>query len=932
MGKLLQDLSDKPSWEVLHALSCLPKLTLWAPRHKAQTQPHKLAQEVNRRLGLFNAGELSSLWESLETSSTDAGTRRSSRLAKKKEPTDTISPAVLGTIKGLIEEGAFSKATKHLTSEGVVSLSDPVVVEKLRNLHPIGLPVPLGDTFPTPPLGPSKITGDAEEWEQWCLNSIARFPAGSAPGPSGLRPAHLKDCIRKAGAARQLRTGLASFVHCAIDGKLDMAIQRVLCTSNLIPLKKKDGGIRPIAVGDTIRRLIGKVLLSHPDVKAEICTLQPRQCGVGVPYAAELIGMGTQRVAEVFSTDCDPSSPDFVVMQVDVRNAFNTLDRSAMLTQCLKKTPTIYNWLSWCYADPCALICQGHQVATSSCGVHQGDALGPIGFALGLEQALDECKTEEDVLPWSCWYLDDGTLVGNLDTIGCFVQKLVPALSKIGLQVNLSKCTLWGPGVHREEDMNDALPDTWDTSHPLRTVPIVPYGPSKGITVLGVPCDAKGSTTHADRVWQEVVLKTTDTLAKLKLIPESQLQHCLLRYCLDACKVNHLMRSTLLETGVQPMQDLSEALQTAACGFMGCGITVNAWEQATMPIRHGGLGIKDPVTIRPFARIAALANLHAAGTSVGCPQDLLTYLSDDTTATLTSVVSKLGQNHDIPDRWLQNPSLIQHADKQQMSQHWWTGQLAKVRRQVLKSQGTARDQIRLLSQEGPVASAWLNVTPSKVANTLIPDSDFRSLCRYWLGLPLLPDGSTAKCPLCGSMVDPFGDHFTNCKNNGPTRRHNALRDAWSNLLSTSAISHRREAVSGNGQRPADILLLNWDKGRDVAVDFTIVSPLTLDALPLSVEVTKRHLAHAEEAKYAKERNTLSCTDMRWGMQPAAFSPWGGAGPSAKHLLYETIKRCSSDCHGFSAENKSREFRETISVTIAREVAHQLSLRHQILDT
>ena len=127
-----------------------------------------------------------------------------------------------------------------------------------------------------------------------------------------------------------------------------MDIQKVLCTSNLIPLKKKDGGIRPIAVGDTLRRLIGKVLLAHPDVKAEISTLQPRQCGVGVPYAAELIGMGTQRVAEVFSTDCDPDVPDFVVMQVDVRNAFNTLERSAMPTQCLKKTPFIYNWLSLC--------------------------------------------------------------------------------------------------------------------------------------------------------------------------------------------------------------------------------------------------------------------------------------------------------------------------------------------------------------------------------------------------------------------------------------------------------------------------------------------------------------------------------------------------------------------------------------------------------
>ena len=59
---------------------------------------------------------------------------------------------------------------------------------------------------------------------------------------------------------------------------------------------------------------------------------------------------------------------------------------------------------------------------------------------------------------------------------------------------------------------------------------------------------------------------------------------------------------------------------------------------------------------------------------------------------------------------------------------------------------------------------------------------------------------------------------------------------------------------------------------------------------------------------------------------------GGAGPSAKHLLFETIKRVSADAVGLAAESKAREFREVISMAIAREVARQLSLRCQILDT
>jgi len=161
----MTQLCENPTWEALHALYCLPKLTLWAPRQKALTQPQKLAQEVTRRLHLFNLGETATLWEALENSSIDQTTRRSSRLAKKKEPEEALSAATIGTIKGLIEEGAFSKATKHLTSEGIHSLSVPSVMENLRNLHPSGNKVTLGDSLPTPPLGTSKIMADEDEWE-----------------------------------------------------------------------------------------------------------------------------------------------------------------------------------------------------------------------------------------------------------------------------------------------------------------------------------------------------------------------------------------------------------------------------------------------------------------------------------------------------------------------------------------------------------------------------------------------------------------------------------------------------------------------------------------------------------------------------------------------------------------------------------------------
>ena len=104
------------------------------------------------------------------------------------------------------------------------------------------------------------------DWPQLIRDAIASFPPGSAPGPSGLRPCHLRDCMSRPGQASSLLLALTTLVTAAVEGLLPLGLAPLFfwCASNLIPLSKKDGGMRPIAVGDTIHRLIGKVLLRAP--------------------------------------------------------------------------------------------------------------------------------------------------------------------------------------------------------------------------------------------------------------------------------------------------------------------------------------------------------------------------------------------------------------------------------------------------------------------------------------------------------------------------------------------------------------------------------------------------------------------------------------------------------------------------------------------
>ena len=237
---------------------------------------------------------------------------------------------------------------------------------------------------------------------------------------------------------------------------------------------------------------------------------------------------------------------------------------------------------------------------------------------------------------------------------------------------------------------------------------------------------------------------------------------------------------------------------------------------------------------------------------------------------------------------------------------------------------------RLRSQEGPIANGWMSVLPCKALRTDINDVDYRVLLHWWLGLPLLPIGCTPPgCPACGEPVDPFGDHFVCCPKNGITRRHNALRDAIFEVLVQNAIPAAKEVTSRNRKRPADILLVAWERGRDVAVDLTVTHPLGLASYPFVVDNAARHCQRAEAAKQAAEGDL--CCAVQWGFIPAAFTPWGGSGPAARALLHEVGRRATAALSGWPKQRRLREIHEGLSLTLARDVTRQLGLRNRVQD-
>jgi hypothetical protein len=112
-----------------------------------------------------------------------------------------------------------------------------------------------------------------------------------------------------------------------ISGKGCIDFNPFLTGANLFALNKKITGIRPVAVGETPRRLFAKCICSATNSEAK-GYLQPFQLGVATPNACEQV---IHKVRKAF--DEHGEGNNYVMLKIDFSNAFNTVNRPVFLTR-----------------------------------------------------------------------------------------------------------------------------------------------------------------------------------------------------------------------------------------------------------------------------------------------------------------------------------------------------------------------------------------------------------------------------------------------------------------------------------------------------------------------------------------------------------------------------------------------------------------------
>ena len=335
-----------------------------------------------------------------------------------KDPLKNLATRVAAKL----EEGDFRGAVRIASSNEVFAPNNESTLNLLSQKHPSQHPM-----SSMPPESVSHSCNSVEVTAFEVINSIQSFPARSAGGPDGLRPQHLKDLIsgRSGAGSGLLIQSLTSFVNFVANGGMLASARPYFFGATLVALSKPDGGVRPIAVGCTLRRLVAKCA-SHAVRDAMAALLAPLQLGYGT-------SMGSEAAVHAARTYLHSMPDDHLLLKLDFSNAFNSIRRDKMLHACLDYAPDIYPPVHSAYAKPTHLFL-GNNIMNSSEGVQQGDPLGPLLFCLAIHPMLTHLKSDFKV-----FYLDDGTLGGSCDEVMQDLESLGVVANDLGLVLNHSK-------------------------------------------------------------------------------------------------------------------------------------------------------------------------------------------------------------------------------------------------------------------------------------------------------------------------------------------------------------------------------------------------------------------------------------------------------------------------------------------------------------
>ena len=721
--------NTKPEWEALamKAIIVILPLILQKPSKNSKAKDHK--QHLERRMQMWRGGLIKSL------------IREGKEIQKRiKSSKRTSNQNLTRSFTNLILQGKVSAACKLINRDegGPLDVNDQVM-EILKQKHPEAKPARAGaivenqsPRFVEPIAfesidgqmifkaamqtrgsgGPSQV--DAEIWRQiLCSKSF--------------QPASSNLCEQIAIFARNMNRFFKD-PHCLVE----------YSACRLIPLDKEPGSdelkIRPIGIGEVLRRIVGKALMRH--LKPEIIeSAGPTQTSSGVAGGTEAAIHAMREIFDDHETEA--------MIFVDADNAFNSLNREASLQNMPVICPEFSTYLINTYRQPARLYINGSNGSyiLSEEGSTQGDncAMGMYGCStrplidyLGRESHYESAGVQKAK---QVWYADDSSAAGKMESVFVWWKELCSNGPLLGYYPSPSKCWLVVKDQAAFEKASTMFHDS-----------------GINITLEGRPFlgSAIGSERFTEKYVKSMVEEWVKDVTELANIAVTEPHVAYYGYVTGLSKRwLYLLRTTSgISRLLTPLEDAiyNELLPC----IVGRPISPIERSIFSLPTRMGGMGIANPVETSEFEyRASVTVTEQLKNIIINQLSNFDEFNHADVKSTKARVSSARKEHHEEKlHQILANPST---------------------------SEGMKR-ALELSSEKG--SSIWLSTNPSKDHGFYFNKVEFRdALClRYdWQ-----VKGMATACA-CGKPNDI--NHSLSCKKGGYViMRHNALRDAEASLL------------------------------------------------------------------------------------------------------------------------------------------------------
>jgi hypothetical protein len=621
---------------------------------------------------------------------------------------------------------------------------------------------------------------------------------------------------------------------------VDSGVLKEFLSCRLIPLDKNPG-VRPIGVGEVLRRIIGKAIMRvlKQDIVHASGTLQ----------TCAGIESGIEAAIHSMATAFQDSKAQAILL-VDATNAFNSMNRARALQTVKSLCPTFHQYLNNTYQTPTHQYISGSKAGHfvwSEEGATQGDNCAMAYYALATRPIIEKLNNVSDAI--QVFYADDDSACGTLDELLKYWKELCVIGPEYGYHPNAGKTILI---VKNHSDLSRAK----DLFEPQK-VTITCEGERHLGAVVGSEEYRCKYVTDKVACW----VKDVEDLADIAK-DEPQLAY--------ACYTKGMShRWTYVMRTIPGIKDLLAPLEDAIANslipaIMGREVSGNEREVMQLPIRFGGLGMPNPVesTDREFK------------------------CSTEMTEQLVKLILKQELTLDNLDKSaVEETKSRLRGEKESEHEKQYTIVCSKVNARTKRAMMLAREK---------GASSWLNALPLKSLSYTLNKQEFRDgiAMRYGWAINDIP----TVC-VCGSKNSV--SHSLDCKKGGfVCMRHDSIRNCTANLLRDAGckdvqiepellpVDPQKFKARTNTQPGArlDVSARGvWSQFERSFYDVRVTHPNCLSNI--GKPVADIYIEHQNSKKVEYQERVLQSE--KGSFTPLIFTTSGGMGPECS-ILYKRI--------------------------------------------